>query len=105
MARVAVKGDVRTYSPKSIRRSALMKGMTRNPLRSLVLAMAMVSGPGVVAAADHPGGPAPDPHAGHAAGQVHLPVSCTSGAQEEFDRALTLLHHMTYPQARAGFEA
>jgi tetratricopeptide (TPR) repeat protein len=35
---------------------------------------------------------------------VHFPVSCSPAAQAEFDHALALLHHMTYPQARAGFE-
>ena len=43
-------------------------------------------------------------HAGHAMGTVDFPISCTGPAQVEFNRALALLHHMTYPQARAGFE-
>jgi len=45
-------------------------------------------------------------HAGHdvdALGTVYFPVSCTAAAQKEFDRGLALLHHMTYPQARASF--
>src|SRR5690349_5658695 len=42
-------------------------------------------------------------HAGHALGTVHLAVSCTPEAQRAFDHALALLHHMTYPQARAEF--
>jgi tetratricopeptide (TPR) repeat protein len=44
------------------------------------------------------------PHAGHALGTVHFPVSCTKKAQAEFDHAIALLHHMTYPQAREAFE-
>src|SRR5258706_15160310 len=40
---------------------------------------------------------APDP------GAVHLPVSCAPAVQAEFDRAVTLLHHMTYVQARQAF--
>lgn len=44
------------------------------------------------------------PHAGHAPGQVAFPVSCSAEAQAEFNHAVTLLHHMTYPQARAGFQ-
>ncbi|WP_330968688.1 tetratricopeptide repeat protein [Lysobacter sp. A3-1-A15] len=44
-------------------------------------------------------------HAGHALGSVHFPVSCSAPAQREFDRALALLHHMTYPQARSAFVA
>ncbi len=43
-------------------------------------------------------------HDGHALGKVHFPVSCPEPAQQEFDRAVALLHHMTYPQAREAFE-
>lgn len=43
-------------------------------------------------------------HGGHAAGTVNFPVTCTKEAQAEFNRAVTLLHHMTYPQAREAFE-
>ena len=35
---------------------------------------------------------------------VHFPVSCDIAAQADFDRAVTLLHHMTYPQARTAFQ-
>lgn len=37
-------------------------------------------------------------------GRVDFPTSCSDLAQAQFDRALALLHHMTYPQAREGFE-
>jgi tetratricopeptide (TPR) repeat protein len=43
-------------------------------------------------------------HAGHPLGLVDFPVSCTAQAQVEFNRAVALLHHMTYPQAREAFE-
>src|SRR5882724_2966024 len=43
-------------------------------------------------------------HARHAMGAVNFPVSCSSAAQTEFNRAVTLLHHMTYPQAREAFQ-
>lgn len=46
---------------------------------------------------------AADP-AGHAAATVDFPVSCTPQAQAKFNEAATLLHHMTYPQARQAFE-
>ena len=36
---------------------------------------------------------------------VEFRVSCSESAQAEFDRAVTLLHHMTYPRAREAFEA
>lgn len=43
-------------------------------------------------------------HAGQPLGTVHFPVSCSEAAQAEFDHAIALLHHMTYPQAREAFE-
>jgi len=35
---------------------------------------------------------------------VNFPVSCLPASQTEFNRAVTLLHHMTYPQARGAFQ-
>ena len=43
-------------------------------------------------------------HAGHALGTVDFPISGSEKAQAEFTRAVALLHHMTYPQARKAFE-
>ena len=43
-------------------------------------------------------------HAGHSLGTVDFPVSCSERAQAEFNRAVALLHHMTYPQAREAFQ-
>lgn len=45
----------------------------------------------------------PRPHADHAQYVVDFPVTCSAAAQAQFNRAATLLHHMTYPQAREGF--
>ncbi|HUF35675.1 MAG TPA: hypothetical protein VMN37_06975, partial [Gemmatimonadales bacterium] len=46
-----------------------------------------------------------EPHpAADSLGEVHFPVSCSTRAQFAFDRAMALLHHMTYPQARAAFQ-
>jgi tetratricopeptide (TPR) repeat protein len=42
-------------------------------------------------------------HPEHSLGTVSFPVSCSRAAQQEFNRAVALLHHMTYPQARAAF--
>ena len=39
----------------------------------------------------------------HAVGTVDFPVSCSAPAQSQFNRAVALLHHMTYPQAREAF--
>jgi len=43
-------------------------------------------------------------HASHALGKVDFPITCSEQAQVEFNRAVALLHHMTYPQAREAFE-
>lgn len=37
-------------------------------------------------------------------GKVDFPISCSEQAQSEFNHAMGLLHHMTYPQARVAFE-
>lgn len=44
------------------------------------------------------------PHPTGGLGTVHFPISCSAAVQADFDRAVALLHHMTYPQARAAFE-
>lgn len=43
-------------------------------------------------------------HGGAQLGVVHFPVSCNAPAQEAFELGFALLHHMTYPQARAAFQ-
>ena len=43
-------------------------------------------------------------HGGHDLGVVNLPVSCSPPAQSDFNYAVALLHHMTYPQAREAFQ-
>ena len=43
-------------------------------------------------------------HAHERLGRVDFPVSCNAAAQTEFDRAVALLHHMTYAEAREGFQ-
>ncbi|MEO6057674.1 MAG: hypothetical protein ABIQ49_12610 [Gemmatimonadales bacterium] len=43
-------------------------------------------------------------HADQSLGTVHFPISCSQPAQVAFDRAVALLHHMTYPQAREAFQ-
>ena len=45
-----------------------------------------------------------DEHASDALGTVAFPVTCSEQAQAEFNRAVALLHHMTYPQAREAFQ-
>lgn len=37
-------------------------------------------------------------------GHVDFPISCSASAQSQFNHAMALLHHMTYPQAREAFE-
>lgn len=41
---------------------------------------------------------------GESLGQVDFDVSCTDAARPDFDRALALMHHMMYVEARAAFE-
>jgi hypothetical protein len=36
-------------------------------------------------------------------GKVHFPVSCSPAAQQEFDRALAMLHSFWYPQGLNAF--
>ena len=36
-------------------------------------------------------------------GKVHLPVSCTPAAQQQFDRAVSILHSFGYPQGLQAF--
>ena len=43
-------------------------------------------------------------HAGHPLGTIDFPVSCSEQTQGAFNRAIALLHHMTYPQAREAFQ-
>src|SRR5215813_233016 len=43
-------------------------------------------------------------HGSHRIGTVNFPISCSQQAQGEFNHAVALLHHMTYPQAREAFE-
>ena len=58
----------------------------------LAVALLALAGPAV----------AGDPHAVHG---VDFRVHCTAAVRGDFDRALALLHHMTYPQARSAFVA
>jgi tetratricopeptide (TPR) repeat protein len=43
-------------------------------------------------------------HHTHPLGTVDFPISCSDKVQVEFNRAVALLHHMTYPQARQAFQ-
>lgn len=43
-------------------------------------------------------------HADHRLGTVDFPITCSKPAQVAFSRAVALLHHMTYPQAREAFQ-
>lgn len=64
-------------------------------MRPVFAALAMLAGTAV----------ADGPHEGHAAGAVDFPVSCSAPARAGIQGAVTLLHHMAYPQAREAFEA
>lgn len=71
------------------------KQPTPGPVRPLlVLVAAIVS---VSASAEQQ-------HSDHQLGTVDFRTSCSERAQAEFNRAVALLHHMTYPQAREAFQ-
>jgi tetratricopeptide (TPR) repeat protein len=64
-------------------------------LYTRLIAILLATGGGEAAAQEH---------VGHQLGTVEFPVSCSRQAQPEFTRAVALLHHMTYPQAREAFQ-
>ncbi|MGE5277217.1 MAG: hypothetical protein ACM3SU_09495 [Acidobacteriota bacterium] len=68
-----------------------------------ILAMLLAA----TAAAQHEGHPQGHPEDGSGAqvGQVHFPVSCNEAAQEEFDRAVAMLHSFWYEEAGKAFAA
>ncbi len=43
-------------------------------------------------------------HKAEKLGKVHFPVSCTAEAQQQFDRAVSMLHSFWYPQGLKAFE-
>jgi hypothetical protein len=49
--------------------------------------------------------PAHAESAGGRVGQVHFPVSCSAPAQQQFDRAVAMLHSFWYPEAVKAFAA
>ncbi len=59
----------------------------------------------LVAAGTHMAGGQVPPQSGHDLGTVDFPVSCSAQARVQFNRAVALLHHMTYPQARTAFQS
>ncbi len=70
-------------------------------MRSRSVAIAAIAGLGAMnISTSHATGA----HAEHALGKVDFTISCSEQAQTRFTHAIALLHHMTYPQARDGFE-
>ncbi|MEZ4586700.1 MAG: hypothetical protein R2909_09900 [Gemmatimonadales bacterium] len=59
---------------------------------------------GLLAVGGWTGSARAQPRGDDSLGAVDFPVSCSAAAQTGFDRAVALLHHMTYPEARAAFE-
>ena len=47
----------------------------------------------------------PAGHAHDELGSVSFPISCDPEAQADFERAVALLHHMMYVEARGAFRA
>ena len=68
--------------------------MTRPPLAAVaLLTLAVVS----------IGQPALAQAAGEKLGEVHFPISCSPAAQQEFDRAVAMLHSFFYPETVKAF--
>lgn len=65
----------------------------RGDLRKALLMTLLLAGPALAAEHDR-----------HSLGRVDVPVSCSPPARAQFNHAMALLHHMTYPQAREAFE-
>jgi tetratricopeptide (TPR) repeat protein len=78
--------------------------MTARPLPSPLLAASLAMFVAIVPSCASAPQPKPQEHAGHPLGTVDFRVSCSEQGQLEFNHALALLHHMTYPQAREGFQ-
>lgn len=74
---------------------AVTTALLGNTFRALLLPLAL----GIPAAAS--GQDCPDRE--HEGGVVTFPISCSTPAQRDFEGAVALLHHMTYPQARTAF--
>jgi tetratricopeptide (TPR) repeat protein len=64
----------------------------------LCAAVALVGPPGAPDAMSH------EESGDHPLGTVNFAVSCSEQVQREFNRAVALLHHMTYLQARQAFQ-
>jgi hypothetical protein len=58
-----------------------------------------------LAAAISYGQPALGQPAGEKLGEVHFPISCSPGAQQQFNRALALVHSFFYPETVKAFTA
>jgi len=71
--------------------------MVGSSFRSTLAAIGFAASP-ALAGAQH------DTHDKAALGTVRFPVSCAPAVQAGFNRAVALLHHMTYPQARTAFQ-
>ena len=61
---------------------------------ALAVLLAIATGAGSARALDQGGSPL---------GKVEFANSCAAGAQPELNQAMALLHHMTYPRAKAEF--
>src|SRR5690348_15195372 len=77
--------------------------MIRPSLRAMLLSATLVgSAPFLALAQDE------HEHAGHAqgkVGEVNFPVSCSAPAQQQFNRAVAILHSFWYEEALKSFKA
>jgi tetratricopeptide (TPR) repeat protein len=78
---------------------AMRRVTGRLPLALVTLVLALTLPIAALAHVEHPVA------AGATLGHVDFQVECVSEVRADFDRALGLMHHMMYDQARAQFEA
>src|SRR5438874_11131336 len=74
-------------------------------LAALLLPVAILARPVPPAPAAVLSQTAENAHGGHSAqiGEVHFPTSCSATVQQEFDRAVAMLHSFTFEPAREAF--
>ncbi len=78
--------------------------MTRNTIRNTPTGVLVLAGILIFPANPAMGAQSFPDQGGDALGRVDFSVSCAPSVQAEFNRAVALLHHMTYPLARLAFE-
>ena len=78
--------------------------MTRHKIRNTPTSFVVLAAILLISAAPAAGAQSLPDRGVESLGRVDFPVSCAPSVQSEFNRAVALLHHMTYPLAFLAFE-